>query len=316
MRNPVFVALGGLLALAAAMGIGRFVYTPILPFMVEEMSLSSGNAGLIASANFLGYLVGALAASMGFLPGSRRLWFLGALLLSALTTTAMGMTILIDGFLVLRFVGGIASAFVLVFSSALILERLNEAGRPGLSSIHFAGVGCGIAISSVAVAVLAANGMSWRALWVVSGFLTLLCLVIAAFLVPGESKEPATTTAQAAPPGRMSARQVRLIIGYGLFGFGLRDYRDVHFRHHPRQPGAKSGRTLCLADRRLGGRAIRLSLGAHGQPDRRCPRALRRLYHRGVRGGLERHRRHACNGARGLGAVRPHLHGHHGAGSY
>ncbi len=220
MRNPVLIALGGLLALAAAMGIGRFVYTPILPFMVEEMSLSSGNAGLIASANFLGYLVGALAASMGFLPGSRRLWFLGALLLSALTTAAMGMTILIDGFLALRFVGGVASAFVLVFSSALILERLNEAGRPGLSSIHFAGVGCGIAISSIAVAVLAANGMGWRALWIVSGLLTLLCLVIAAFLIPDEGKGRPAVTSQIAPPGRISARLVRLIVGYGLFGFG------------------------------------------------------------------------------------------------
>ncbi|MCZ6556313.1 MAG: YbfB/YjiJ family MFS transporter, partial [SAR324 cluster bacterium] len=73
------IALGGLTALAAAVGIGRFVYTPILPYMLDGLGLSKAEGGLLASANFLGYLLGALAASAVALPGGQRGWFLSAL---------------------------------------------------------------------------------------------------------------------------------------------------------------------------------------------------------------------------------------------
>jgi Uncharacterised MFS-type transporter YbfB len=70
--HPLVLALGGLVALAAAVGIGRFVYAPILPLMVEDLGMTKGAAGFLASANFLGYLAGALLAATPTIPGSRR----------------------------------------------------------------------------------------------------------------------------------------------------------------------------------------------------------------------------------------------------
>ena len=212
------MAIGGLIALAVAMGVGRFVYTPILPFMEQSLGLTKAEGGLLASANFLGYLLGALGASFSALPGGRRTWFLAALAVSALTTGAMGASSSMAAFLGLRFLGGVASAFVLVFSSALVLDRLAVAGRPGLSAVHFAGVGCGIAVSAVLVAGLAAGGQDWRGLWLYNGVLSLLALGAVAWLVPGEAETGRPAAVSRA--GGFDRRLIALIAAYGLFGFG------------------------------------------------------------------------------------------------
>ena len=99
--------------MAVGIGVGRFVYTPILPSMMAEFGLSKFVSGLIASANFVGYLVGALAATRATLPGPARVWLPGALALSAVTTAAMGATDSVPAFIALRFAGGIASALAL-----------------------------------------------------------------------------------------------------------------------------------------------------------------------------------------------------------
>src|SRR5271154_3599645 len=113
-QRPTAIALGGLIAMAVGIGVGRFVYTPILPPMLAALGLSKSTAGLIASANFAGYLMGALGAARAALPGARRAWLLGALLASTATTAAMGLTTWVPAFLVLRFLGGVASALVLI----------------------------------------------------------------------------------------------------------------------------------------------------------------------------------------------------------
>jgi predicted MFS family arabinose efflux permease len=203
--------------MAAAVGIGRFVYTPILPMMAETLALSKTQAGAIASANFLGYLAGALLAATPWIRGARRTWLLGALLASAATTAAMALNGDLTALMTLRFFGGAASAFVLVFASALVLDRLASAGRPSLSAVHFAGVGAGIAVSAVLVAVLSNAGGDWRVLWLVSGFVCAIAVPAVAALVP-DSGLPAAASAPASKAPRQGL--TALVVAYGLVGFG------------------------------------------------------------------------------------------------
>lgn len=206
-----------MLAMMAAMGIGRFVYTPILPIMVDDLGLEAAQAGMVASINFLGYLIGAMIAATSWLRGSRRVWLLGSLMASALTTVVMGFADSYSQFLLIRFVGGLVSAWVLVFASNLVLERLIACGRSDLTAVHFGGVGLGIAFSAVLTAVGGSDGDAWRAAWWISGGVAVLIALMLIPLVPGEPvKKVATADAPAASPGGISG----LLWAYGLFGFG------------------------------------------------------------------------------------------------
>jgi predicted MFS family arabinose efflux permease len=216
-KTPLALAVGGLLALAAAIGIGRFVYTPILPPMVEALQLTKTQAGLIASANFVGYLAGALLAALR-LPGSRRAWLMGSLAVNAICLGAMGVTMALPLFLLLRLLAGIASAFALIFSSALVLDRLASAGRSGLSAVHFAGVGSGIAVSAALVAILVRDGAAWSTLWFASAVLAAIASLAVAAMVPPEPN--AAHTAAPTVRAKVSADFVALVVAYGLFGFG------------------------------------------------------------------------------------------------
>lgn len=215
----VRAALGGCLALAAAMGFGRFAYTPLLPPMMQALGLGAGDAGLIASANFAGYLAGALAASAAPFAGRARLWLLAGLAASVATTAAMGLAGNVPALATLRFLGGFASAFVLVFASTTVLEALAVADRPRLASLHFAGVGVGIAASALLITALAAAGADWRMQWIGCGVFAGLMAGLAAVWAPPGARtvvEAHASTAVASAWPRIAP----LLGAYGLFGFG------------------------------------------------------------------------------------------------
>jgi predicted MFS family arabinose efflux permease len=213
------LALAGATAQGAAVGVGRFVYTPILPTMMSDLGLNASQAGWIASANFLGYLFGALLATHAHFRRAPRLWLLAALALSATTTAGMGLTTSMALFMGLRAVGGIASAFVIVFASVVVLARLSAAGRGGLSAVHFAGVGTFIALSALLTAAMTGAGLHWRAEWLASGALSALAILAVLALLPADQEAAAETTPiDAAAPEREGAGS--LMLAYGLFGFG------------------------------------------------------------------------------------------------
>jgi MFS family permease len=217
--SPFLTGLAGGSAMAAAMGFGRFVYTPILPGMMAGASLSAADAGLIAGANFAGYLLGALLAAFGWASGRERFFALVGLLATVLLLAAMALAETVAGFAFIRFLAGLASAFAMVFSSSIVLAH--AARGEAVQIIHFGGVGLGIALSSALVFVinlLAGDGaQGWRSEWLGSALVAGLLVLVAAGLLPRTHG----TGTPSREPALAWKRPLVLVTGsYGLFGFG------------------------------------------------------------------------------------------------
>src|ERR1700753_2311060 len=134
----------GPLALASAMGIGRFSLTPIMPLMQQDAGLTLAQGSWLATANYVGYLAGALLC-IAVVPSPRLAirWGLAAI---ALFTLVMGLTDSFASWIAWRLIGGAASAFVLVGVSGWAIPALTRHERAHWSGHVFAGVGIGICL--------------------------------------------------------------------------------------------------------------------------------------------------------------------------
>lgn len=207
------ILIAGSAALALAVGIGRFAYTPVLPAMQEATGFGPATAGWIAGWNYLGYLLGALAASQLASRASRHAFLLASIAASIATTAAMGLTTDVALWCALRFVSGLASAGVLVISSAIVLETLARAARPHLMGAHFSGVGVGVALSGLVVAL----GGYWFALAAASLALALLTLPLR-YAHPGAAAARPTPPTERFPAGLLIASYFLEGLGYVVTG--------------------------------------------------------------------------------------------------
>ncbi|GAB7053682.1 MULTISPECIES: YbfB/YjiJ family MFS transporter [Paenibacillus] len=221
--RPLGLLISGVLALFIAMGVGRFAYTPILPFMMERQFFGEAGAGALASANYAGYLAGAVMAAW-FSGSERRLGRLKlSLVISVLTTALMGLTTLFPLWLALRFISGFAGAAVFVYASGVVMDGLaGLRGFAGASGVFYGGVGAGIAASGLAVPLLEAS-FGWQGTWL---GLALLCAMLLSTgwrgLQEVGDRRPAPPASGSSGKGfrRVDPRMLRLQLVYGLEGLG------------------------------------------------------------------------------------------------
>jgi predicted MFS family arabinose efflux permease len=217
---PLRPLLGGILALAAAMGIGRFAYTPILPAMQEVEGLDATQAGLLAAANYGGYLVGAILIAVA-VPGPARSRVLRASAVAvAVTTAMMAVTTGLAAWSVVRFLSGLASAGVLVLASGLVLDDLRRQGRASLSGWLFSGVGLGIVTSGMVVRATGEK-LGWRGDWLALALLATAAIYPCWRWLPLAHPEnrPIATFPPAQPKARPPALAF-LFMAYFLEGIG------------------------------------------------------------------------------------------------
>jgi hypothetical protein len=175
--------------------------------------------GWLASANYVGYLAGALSViwwRIGATTGVR-----AGLATIGLATLAMGLAHHLVLWLVLRALAGAASAWVLIYVSAWCLESLASLGRPALGNTVYAGVGAGIALAGLVCLVLMHVGAGSARAWIVLGALAIVLSLGIWAVFRSRGAAPAAQSVRSGALGMTWDREsVRLVLCYGAFGFG------------------------------------------------------------------------------------------------
>lgn len=199
--NAGRVALACMVALAAALGIGRFAFTPLLPLMLHSGALDLRSGGWLASANYAGYFVG--ATTCAFLQAEHATIVRAGLVATAVLTLAMGIVDSFPVWMAIRFAAGVVSAWTFVFASQWGLARLARLGAPAWSGVIYTGPGIGIVATGLIVGATAHLGAN--AGWLLFGG---LCAVAAAAvwgtLAPSSASTRLSTSDRAGPRARES----------------------------------------------------------------------------------------------------------------
>jgi MFS family permease len=214
--SPWLVVGQGAAALAVSMGIGRFVYTPILPLMHVQAGLSSSAGALLATANYIGYLVGALAGIL--VPSLVRsvLVMRVSIVVLVVTLALMPVTHSDALWFSLRLVAGVCTALIFMVAASAVLSHLRGHGAH-LAGWAFGGVGAGIALSGALVLVVRSTG-DWRAAWWGAAGLAIVLSGGAWTLRPEVAPVAASGAAESvARSGRWFGA---LVVSYSLEGVG------------------------------------------------------------------------------------------------
>ncbi|MCL2898714.1 MFS transporter [Brenneria tiliae] len=215
--NHFKAAVFGMVILALGMGIGRFLYTPILPVMLDEGLFTFNQLSYIASANYAGYLVGSLFFSFGKLGNvslAPRMLY-GAAIATSVLIVAMALTTHFPLVMMIRFAAGVASSAMMIFGSITVMQYTHNVRV--IASLY-AGVGVGILLGNEYVIIGLSRALDATGLWWGASLLSVVLLLLLFILSPHRINESRPAAAATLEQENIVWWQLALL--YGLSGFG------------------------------------------------------------------------------------------------
>lgn len=209
-------AIAAAAILAIGMGFGRFAFTAIYPHMLGEGVLSLRDGSLAASANYAGYLLGAILAMRARAHSAHRLclWSVAG---TALCLGVLALPMPVWLIVTVRGVAGVFSALAMVAASLWLLEqRRHGRGAPLL----YAGVGAGIAVSAELLVLASQLGWHSAGMWLLLSGVTVLLGLVAAPAIAASGQATLDAPPHAAASTLAPVAPWPLVLIYGLAGLG------------------------------------------------------------------------------------------------
>ncbi|MCW1970820.1 MAG: YbfB/YjiJ family MFS transporter [Anaerolineae bacterium] len=231
-HTALFTAFRLSFGLTVALGFGRFAYALLLPPMRSALGWGYTEAGLMNTANAVGYLSGSVLAPILIRQLGLRPAFRWGMLITAISVLSMSLASRFGVMLALRGLTGFTGAVVFIAAGTLIslLAAEHPAQTGLLIGLNVGGVGIGIMLSGLLLPLALATGDAehWRIGWVILGVLSLAACFMAATPWQPQTQlpqptAPATQTAPA-PSALGLPHLIPALMAYFMFGLGYVSY--------------------------------------------------------------------------------------------
>ena len=193
IRNSKYsVLFSGVCALILAMGIARYSFTPMIPYMANQVGMTESLAGWLAGWNYIGYLAGLFMVWLLRNLKAQDYFYRYGLFIAVFSTAIMGFHEHSLIWYLSRFFAGVSTALVFMLGTGLIATWLNRHSHKEDLGLHFSGLGLGIIIGALIVEFASKvlfDGLPWQGQWLALAAFGLVFAIPAVLLLPFPDQE-------------------------------------------------------------------------------------------------------------------------------
>ncbi|PKG81396.1 MFS transporter [Colwellia sp. 75C3] len=214
------ILLAGILALVVGVGVARFVFTSLLPAMLED-SISIAFAGVLASINYLGYLTGSVFSIFIKDIHTKVKYFRFGLFLCVASSFVLGITENSTLWIIARLFAGFGAAMALVVGSAVVMLKLKATNKTKAMGIHFSGLGFSIVITDLVMRAVFYYGGDWKDAWLILAIIGAFLSCYPAYILRFDKQPTNEVVKHNVDKSLFSPMVIILILAYFTEGVGM-----------------------------------------------------------------------------------------------
>lgn len=178
-NNNLSILIAGIIAVIIGLGVARFVFTSLLPPMLDGF-LTVSFAGILAAFNYVGYLSGSIFSMFIKDINQKVILFRVGIVLCIITTAILGISENETIWFISRIVAGFGAAMAFVVGSAIVMTKLNFESKTKAMGIHFSGIGFSVLVTDLIARAVQNSGGDWKDSWIV---LSIFAIIVASYSV-------------------------------------------------------------------------------------------------------------------------------------
>ena len=219
-NSNIAILLAGIIALIIGVGVARFVFTSLLPPMLENY-LTISFAGVLASINYVGYLAGSIFAVFIKDINTKVKFFRFGMFLCFITTLMLGITTSDTIWIISRILAGFGAAMALVVGSAIVMNKLNIQNKTKAMGIHFSGIGFSILVTDLIVRIVFYFNGTWQLSWIVLAIFAFIMSFYSMYILSYDNEVKQNSVKHHIDKSLFSPFVIILIMAYFCEGVGM-----------------------------------------------------------------------------------------------